>query len=43
VRPSLAAVRVFAGRALSEQETQPTSPMISPAHYGPKRASQPTL
>jgi len=43
VRPDLAAIRVFAGRAQNEQETRPTSPMISPAHYGPKRASQPAL
>ncbi len=33
----------FASDAQSEQETKPASPMISPARYGPKRASQPTL
>jgi hypothetical protein len=33
----------FADCAQSGQETQPTSPMVSPTHYGPKRAGQPTV
>ena len=33
----------FAGRTQSGQDALPASPMISPAHYGPKRASQPTV
>src|SRR5712692_2090427 len=31
----------FAGCAWNEQETRPTSPMLSPAHHGPRRSGQP--
>jgi hypothetical protein len=33
----------FAGEAQSEQDAPPASPIILPARYGPKRASQPTV
>jgi hypothetical protein len=33
----------FARRAQSGQDALLASPMISPAHYGPKRAGQPTV
>lgn len=37
------ASRCFADDAQSEQDAPPASPMILPAHYGPKRASQPAI
>jgi len=33
----------FTGRAQSGQDALPASPMILPAHYGPKRDGQPTV
>jgi hypothetical protein len=33
----------FAGSAQNRQDAIPTSPMISPERYGPKRSGQPTV
>ena len=34
---------LFVDGTQSGQDAPPTSPMISPANYGPKRADQPTV
>ena len=39
----LARSKGFAGGTQNEQDAPPTSPMISPVRYGPKRTGQPTV